>query len=82
MQSPNNDLLYRLELGNGPNPFHLDQTTGLLTVQNSLDAETLPGLNYTVRHHSQSEQHMHVQFSLPLSSADGGGGGQRISSDE
>ena len=46
-QAPNNELQYRLLLGAGSNPFHLDDE-GRLTVQNALDAESLPGLQYTV----------------------------------
>ena len=50
-QAPNNDLLYTLDdiiTGTG-NPFQLQGTTGELTIENPLDAETLqPDLNYTV----------------------------------
>ena len=45
MQAPNNELQYRLILAIGSNPFHLDDT-GVLTVENPLDAETRQ--NYTV----------------------------------
>ncbi|CAI8003227.1 Protocadherin Fat 4 [Geodia barretti] len=44
--APNNELQYRLLLGAGSNPFHLDDQ-GRLTVQNALDAEGLFGLQYS-----------------------------------
>lgn len=39
-------------VGGGPNPFQINNTLnkGLVTVNNPLDAETLPGLTYAVGH--------------------------------
>lgn len=46
-QAPNNKLQYRLILGAGSNPFHLNDS-GVLSIQNALNAEGLSGLQYMV----------------------------------
>ena len=44
IQNPNSEIIYILSrLDN--NPFHIDQNTGELTVQSSLDYETTPNFN-------------------------------------